>query len=48
MYSYLRTLEHIIKANPGTRVFNLHSHGAEIEQAPALGSMNEIKRRAFI
>jgi len=48
MYSYLRTLEHIIKANPGTRVFNLYSHGAEIEQAPVLGSANELKRRSFI
>ncbi len=48
MYSYLRTLEHIIKANPGTRVFNLYSHGAEIEHAPVLGSANEIKRRAFM
>ncbi len=48
MYSYLRTLEHIIQANPGTRVFNLNSHGAEIEQAPVLGSFNEIKRLAFI
>ena len=48
MYSYLRTLEHIIQANPGTRVFNLYSHGAEIEHAPVLGSANEIKRRAFM
>ena len=48
MYSYLRTLEHIIQANPGTRVFNLYSHGAEIEHAPVLGSANELKRRAFM
>ena len=48
MYSYLRTLEHIIRANPDTRVFNLYSHGAEIEQAPVLGSVNELKRRAFL
>lgn len=48
MYSYLRTLEHIIEANPDTRVFNLLSHGAEIEQAPVLGSANELKRRSFI
>jgi hypothetical protein len=47
MYSYLRTLEHIIKANPDTRVFNLYSHGAEIEHAPVLGSANELKRWAF-
>lgn len=47
MYSYLRTLEHIIKANPDTRVFNLYSHGAEIEQAPVLGSASELMRRAF-
>jgi hypothetical protein len=47
MYSYLRTLEHIIHANPNTRVFNLYSHGAEIEQAPVLGSINEIRRQAF-
>ncbi len=43
MYSYLRTLEQIIKANPQTRVFNLYSHGTEIEQASSLGSMNELK-----
>jgi hypothetical protein len=48
MYSYLRTLEHIIEANPDTRVFNLFSHGAEIEQAPILGSANELKCRSFI
>ena len=42
MYSYLRTLEHIIKANPDTRFFNLFSHGAEIEKAEALGSANEL------
>ncbi len=48
MYSYLRTLEHIIKANPDTRVFNLYSHGAEIEKAPTLGSANELKCRPFI
>jgi hypothetical protein len=47
MYSYLRTLEHIIQAHPDTRVFNLYSHGAEIEGAPVLGSINEIKHRAF-
>ena len=47
MYSYLRTLEHIIQANPNTRVFNLYSHGAEIEDAPVLGSINEIRRLAF-
>ena len=43
MYSYLRTLEHIIKANPETRFFNLFSHGAEIEKARVLGSANELK-----
>tara|TARA_B110000438_G_C15211089_1_gene392967 strand:- start:123 stop:494 length:372 start_codon:yes stop_codon:yes gene_type:complete len=43
MYSYLRTLEQIIKANPGTRFFNLYSHGAKIEQASVLGSANELK-----
>ena len=43
MYSYLRTLEHIIKANPKTRFFNLLSHGAEIEKAKVLGSANELK-----
>lgn len=48
MYSYLRTLEHIIEANPGTRIFNLFSHGAEIERAPVLGSVNELKHRPFI
>ena len=43
MYSYLRTLEHIIKANPKIRFFNLLSHGAEIEKAKVLGSANELK-----
>lgn len=47
MYSYLRTLEYIIQANPNTRVFNLYSHGAKIEQAPVLGSASELKRRTF-
>ncbi len=47
MYSYLRTPEYIIQANPDTRVFNLYSHGAEIEQASILGSASELKRRAF-
>ena len=42
MYSYLRTLEDIIKANPKTRVFNLYSHGAKIEQASVLGSVTEL------
>ena len=46
MYSYLRTLEDIIKANPGIRFFNLYSHGAEIEQASVLGSAKELN--AFI
>jgi hypothetical protein len=46
LYSYLRTLEHIIQANPDTRVFNLFSHGAEIEDARILGSLNELKRLA--
>lgn len=48
MYSYLRALEQIIQANPGTRVFNLFSHGAEIDQAPVLGSLNELKRLALM
>ena len=43
MYSYLRTLENIIKTNPKTRFFNLFSHGAEIEKAKVLGSANELK-----
>jgi hypothetical protein len=43
MYSYLRTLEQIIKANPNTRVFNLYSRGAQIQQALVLGSANELK-----
>jgi hypothetical protein len=47
MYSYLRTLEQIIQSNPTTRVFNLYSHGAEIEHAPVLGSINEIRCQAF-
>jgi hypothetical protein len=46
MYSYLRTLEQIIEAHPETRVFNLNSHGAEIEHAPTLGSINELKHLA--
>ncbi len=48
MYTYLRTLEHIIHANPDTRIFNLDSRGADIEDCPALGSINEIKRLVVV
>ena len=42
MYSYLRTLEQLAKAHPNTRVYNLCSHGALIENIQTLGSISEL------
>lgn len=42
MYSYLRTLEQIAGAHPQTRVYNLCSHGALIENIHTLGSVSEL------
>ena len=42
LFSYLRTLEQILKAHPGTQVLNLASHGARIPAARSIGSINEL------
>lgn len=42
MYSYLRTIEQIAGANPQTRIYNLCSHGARIENVSSLGSVTEL------
>ena len=42
MYSYLRTLEQLAKAHPNTRMYNLCSHGALIENIQTLGSISEL------
>ena len=42
MYSYLRAIEQIAAKNPGTKIYNLCSHGAEIDQVTSLGSVKEI------
>ena len=42
LYSYLRTLEQIIEANPQQRVFNLSSQGARIAGAPEVGTLGEL------
>lgn len=41
MYSYKRTLEEIARQNTGTQIYNLSSHGAELENITPLGSVNE-------
>ena len=42
MYSYLRAIEEIATANPETKIYNLCSHGAQIDNIISLGSANEL------
>jgi hypothetical protein len=42
MYSYLRAIEEIAAENPETRIYNLCSHGAQIDQVTSLGSVKEL------
>ena len=44
MYSYLRGIEEIAAINPKTKIYNLCSHGAQIENVIALGSANELMK----
>lgn len=41
MYSYQRTIEEIAAQHGGTQIYNLSSHGAELENITALGSVSE-------
>jgi len=41
MYSYKRTLEEIARQHTGTRIYNLSSHGAELENITPLCSVSE-------
>ncbi len=42
MYSYLRAIEEPAAANPETTIYNLCSHGAQIDHVIFLGSVNEL------
>ena len=44
MYSYLRAIEEIAAENPKTKIYNLCSHGAQIDNIINLGSANEIMK----
>jgi len=44
MYSYLRAIEEIAAKNPETKIYNLCSHGAQIDHVIALGSVKELLR----
>ena len=42
MYSYLRAIEEIAAENPKTKIYNLCSHGAQIDHVLSLGSVKEL------
>jgi hypothetical protein len=42
MCSYLRAIEEIAAENPGTKIYNLCSHGAQIDNIISLGSVKEL------
>ncbi len=42
MYSYLRAIEELAAAAPETTIYNLCSHGAQIDHVISLGSVNEL------
>jgi hypothetical protein len=44
MYSYLRAIEEIAAVNPETQIYNLCSHGAQIDNVTPLGSANELMK----
>ena len=44
MYSYLRAIEEIAAVNPETKIYNLCSHGAQIDNVIPLGSANELMK----
>jgi len=45
MYSYKRTIEEIAMQHAGTQIYNLSSHGAEIENIIPLNSVNEFANK---
>ena len=42
MYSYLRAIEEIATTNPETKIYNLCSHGVQINNVTPLGSIKEV------
>ncbi len=44
MYSYLRAIEEIAAINPQIKIYNLCSHGAQIDNVIPLGSANELMK----
>ena len=44
MYSYLRAIEEIAAVNPQIKIYNLCSHGAQIDNVVPLGSANELMK----
>ena len=47
MYSYLRAIEEIAAENPKTKIYNLCSHGAQIDNVMSLGSVKEVLKFLF-
>jgi len=48
MYSYKRTIEEIAMQNAGTQIYNLSSHGAELENITPLSSINEFANKLSV
>jgi hypothetical protein len=42
MYGYLRAIEELATANPATTIYNLCSHGAQIDHVISLSPVNEL------
>ena len=47
MYSYLRATEELAAANPAATVYNLCSHGAQIDHVISLSPVNELIKILF-
>jgi len=45
MYSYKRTIEEIAMQHDGIQIYNLSSHGAELENLTPLCSVNEFAKK---
>lgn len=45
MYSYKRTIEEIALQHPETQIYNLNSHGAELENITPLNSVSEFANK---
>ncbi|MBI4385083.1 MAG: motility associated factor glycosyltransferase family protein [Nitrospinae bacterium] len=48
MYSYMRYIEEIAAAHPESRIYNLCSHGARIENVEPLGSIRELTKTLLV